>query len=82
MWITQWLFSHNQPKEAAMTEVKDIFTDDLVKKALKSDEVTTKVKAYLDTQVDAAVYTALVDILGKILTLELNKQHGLRWQIS
>ncbi|WP_241197643.1 DUF826 domain-containing protein [Pantoea agglomerans] len=45
MWITQWLFSHNQPKEAAMTELKDFLTDDLVKKALKSDEVTTTVKA-------------------------------------
>ncbi|MCW0974150.1 DUF826 domain-containing protein [Pantoea sp. JV6] len=51
-----------------MTEVKDIFTDDLVKKALKSDAVITAVKAQftsdLDTQIDAAVDTALVDILG------------------
>ncbi|WP_370452890.1 DUF826 domain-containing protein [Pantoea sp. Bo_2] len=67
MWITQWLFSHNQ-QEAAMPEVKDIVTDDLVKKALKSDAVTTavktQIKADLDTQIDAAVDTALVDILG------------------
>ncbi|WP_244631170.1 DUF826 domain-containing protein, partial [Pantoea agglomerans] len=68
MWITDWLFSHNQPKEAVMPEVKDIVTDDLVKKALKSDAVTTAVKAQiksdLDKQIDAAVDTALVDILG------------------
>lgn len=51
-----------------MPEVKDIVTDDLVKKALKSDAVVTavktQIKADLDTQIDAAVDTALVDILG------------------
>jgi len=69
MWITDWLFSQNQQQEAVMPEVKDIVTDDLVKKALKSDAVTTAVKAQiksdLDTQIDAAVDTALVDILGE-----------------
>lgn len=68
MWITQWLFSRKQPEEVKMAEVKDIVTDDLVKKALKSDAVTTAVKAQikadLDKQIDTAVDTALTDILG------------------
>lgn len=68
MWITQWLFSHNQQKETGMPEVKDIVTDELVKKALKSEAVTaavkTQIKADLDTQIDTAVDTALVEILG------------------
>lgn len=68
MWITQWLFSQNQPKETEMAEVKDIVTDDLVKKALKSETVTAAVKAQiksdLDKQIDTAVDTALVGILG------------------
>ncbi|MCR6057883.1 DUF826 domain-containing protein [Salmonella enterica subsp. enterica] len=49
-----------------MPEMKDIVTDDRVKNALKSDAVTTTVKAQikstLDQQIDAAVDTALVDL--------------------
>ncbi|EMP4145244.1 DUF826 domain-containing protein [Salmonella enterica] len=51
-----------------MPEMKDIVTDDRVKNALKSDAVTTTVKAQikstLDQQIDAAVDTALVDLPG------------------
>ncbi|EIO1019988.1 DUF826 domain-containing protein, partial [Salmonella enterica] len=43
-------------------------TDDRVKNALKSDAVTTTVKAQikstLDKEIDAAVDTALVDLPG------------------
>ncbi|ECE0473803.1 DUF826 domain-containing protein [Salmonella enterica subsp. enterica] len=49
-----------------MPDMKDIVTDDRVKNALKSDAVTTTVKAQikstLDQQIDAAVDTALVDL--------------------
>ncbi|EDT6783021.1 DUF826 domain-containing protein [Salmonella enterica] len=51
-----------------MSDMKDIVTDDMVKNALKSDAVTTTVKAQikstLDQQIDAAVDTALVDLPG------------------
>ncbi|EBR5511630.1 DUF826 domain-containing protein [Salmonella enterica] len=51
-----------------MPDMKDIVTDDRVKNALKSDSVTTTVKAQikstLNQQIDAAVDTALTDILG------------------
>ncbi|ECI4645176.1 hypothetical protein DQY68_12920 [Salmonella enterica subsp. salamae] len=51
-----------------MPEIKDIVTDDLVKTALRSDAVTTAVKQQikdtLDNEIDAAVDTALTDILG------------------
>ncbi|EKM4852797.1 DUF826 domain-containing protein, partial [Salmonella enterica] len=51
-----------------MPDMKDIVTDDRVKNALKSDAVTTTVKAQikstLDQQIDAAVDTALVDLPG------------------
>ncbi|EBT1695680.1 hypothetical protein CIH92_10325 [Salmonella enterica] len=51
-----------------MPDMKDIVTDDRVKNALKSDAVTTTVKAQikstLDKEIDSAVYTALVDLPG------------------
>ncbi|EDU0272787.1 DUF826 domain-containing protein [Salmonella enterica subsp. enterica serovar Glostrup] len=51
-----------------MLDMKDIVTDDRVKNALKSDAVTTTVKAQikstLNQQIDAAVDTALVDLPG------------------
>ncbi|EBR5509866.1 DUF826 domain-containing protein [Salmonella enterica] len=51
-----------------MSDMKDIVTDDMVKNALKSDAVTTTVKAQikstLNQQIDAAVDTALVDLPG------------------
>ncbi|EED4922688.1 DUF826 domain-containing protein [Salmonella enterica subsp. arizonae] len=51
-----------------MPDIKDIVTDDMVKTALKSDVVTTAVKAQikstLDKEIDDAVDTALVDLLG------------------
>ncbi|ELR6483718.1 DUF826 domain-containing protein [Salmonella enterica] len=49
-----------------MPDMKDIVTNDMVKNALKSDAVTTAVKAQikstLNQQIDAAVDTALVDL--------------------
>ncbi|APY57635.1 DUF826 domain-containing protein [Salmonella enterica] len=51
-----------------MPDMKDIVTDDMVKNALRSDAVTTAVKQQikdtLDKEIDAAVDTALTDILG------------------
>ncbi|EDX4101433.1 DUF826 domain-containing protein [Salmonella enterica] len=51
-----------------MPDMKDIVTDDMVKNALRSDAVTTAVKAQikstLNQQIDAAVDTALVDLPG------------------
>ncbi|EEC0252070.1 DUF826 domain-containing protein [Salmonella enterica] len=51
-----------------MPDIKDIVTDDRVKNALKSDALTTAVKAQvkstLDKEIDAAVDTALVDLPG------------------
>ncbi|ECI4647225.1 DUF826 domain-containing protein [Salmonella enterica subsp. enterica serovar Ball] len=51
-----------------MPDMKDIVTDDMVKTALRSDAVTTAVKQQikdtLDKEIDAAVDTALVDVLG------------------
>ncbi|EDA1041654.1 DUF826 domain-containing protein [Salmonella enterica subsp. enterica] len=51
-----------------MLDMKDIVTDDMVKNALRSDAVTTAVKQQikdtLDKEIDAAVDTALTDILG------------------
>lgn len=51
-----------------MPDMKDIVTDDRVKNAIKSDAVTTTVKAQikstLNQQIDAAVDTALVDLPG------------------
>ncbi|EBE1623405.1 DUF826 domain-containing protein [Salmonella enterica] len=51
-----------------MPDMKNIVTDDMVKNALRSDTVTTavkmQIKSILDQQIDAAVDTALTDILG------------------
>ncbi|EKT2229474.1 DUF826 domain-containing protein [Salmonella enterica] len=51
-----------------MPDIKDIVTDDRVKNALRSDALTTAVKAHvkstLDKEIDAVVDTALVDLPG------------------
>ncbi|EAO5288370.1 DUF826 domain-containing protein [Salmonella enterica] len=53
-----------------MPDIKDIVTDDMVKTALRSDAVINAVKAQikssLDKEIDAAVDTALVDLLGAV----------------
>ncbi|XYX39855.1 DUF826 domain-containing protein [Candidatus Erwinia dacicola] len=51
-----------------MAEIKDIVNDDLVKKALLSEQVKeavkTQIKTDLDDQIDGAVDAALTDLLG------------------
>lgn len=51
-----------------MPDIKDIVTDDMVKTALRSDAVTQavkdQIKTTLDKEIDDAVDTALVDLLG------------------
>ncbi|MCT7043545.1 DUF826 domain-containing protein [Salmonella enterica subsp. enterica serovar Poona] len=68
MKITHWLKSLIHTEQREMPDMKDIVTDDMVKNALRSDTVTTavkrQIKSTLDQQIDAAVDTALTDILG------------------
>ncbi|ENT4612206.1 DUF826 domain-containing protein [Salmonella enterica] len=47
MKITQWLKSLIHTEQTKMPDIKDIVTDDMVKNALKSDAVTTSVKAQI-----------------------------------
>ncbi|HCX5322090.1 TPA: DUF826 domain-containing protein [Escherichia coli] len=55
-----------------MPEIKDIVTDELVKNALKSEEVIravkTQIKNTLEPQIETAVDNALSDILGVMST--------------
>ncbi len=71
MRLHSWIFSVFKCKSnevMEMAEIKDIVTDDLVKKALLSDQVKeavkTQIKTDLDSQIDGAVDTALADLLG------------------
>lgn len=70
MKIAQWLKSLNHTEKREMPDIKDIVTDDMVKTALRSDAVINAVKAQikssLDKEIDAAVDTALVDLLGAV----------------
>ncbi|EBQ5427071.1 hypothetical protein AII36_09365 [Salmonella enterica] len=56
MKITQWLKSLVHTEQREMPDMKDIVTDDIA--------VKTQIKSTLDQQIDAAVDTALTDILG------------------
>ncbi|EJF5652688.1 DUF826 domain-containing protein [Salmonella enterica] len=47
-----------------MPDMKDIVTDDRVKNALKSDALTTAVKAQIKSTLDKEIDTALVDLPG------------------
>ncbi|EAA7440418.1 DUF826 domain-containing protein [Salmonella enterica] len=47
-----------------MPDMKDIVTDDRVKNALKSDAVTTAVKAQIKSTLDKEIDTALADLPG------------------
>ena len=49
MEITQWLKSLIHTEQKTMPEIKDIVTDELVKNALKSEEVIRAVKRRLRT---------------------------------
>lgn len=70
MKIAQWLKSLIHTEKREMPDIKDIVTDDMVKTALRSDAVINAVKAQikssLDKEIDAAVDTALVDLLGAV----------------
>lgn len=77
MKITRWLKSLIHTEQSDMPDIKDIVTDDMVKNALKSDAVTTAVKAQikstLDKEIDAAVDTVLVDLLGAVAPEETSQ---------
>ncbi|EOS93069.1 hypothetical protein SY86_23170 [Erwinia tracheiphila] len=66
-WISS-VFKCKSNEVIKMAEIKDIVNDDLVKKALLSDQVKeavkTQIKTDLDSQIDGAVDTALADLLG------------------
>ncbi|EKT1297967.1 DUF826 domain-containing protein [Salmonella enterica] len=47
-----------------MPDMKDIVTDDRVKNALRSDTVTTAVKAQVKSTLDKEIDAALVDLPG------------------
>lgn len=70
MKTAQWLKSLIHTEKREMPDIKDIVTDDMVKTALRSDAVINAVKAQikssLDKEIDAAVDTALVDLLGAV----------------
>ncbi|ENV3755038.1 TPA: DUF826 domain-containing protein [Salmonella enterica subsp. enterica serovar Newport] len=70
MKIIHWLKSLNHTEKREMPDIRDIVTDDMVKTALRSDAVINAVKAQikssLDKEIDAAVDTALVDLLGAV----------------
>ncbi len=67
LWVFS-LFNRNSNEEIKMAEIKDIVNDDLVKKALLSEQVKeavkTQIKTDLDDQIDGAVDAALTDLLG------------------
>ncbi|OFC61565.1 DUF826 domain-containing protein, partial [Candidatus Erwinia dacicola] len=58
LWVFS-LFNRNSNEEIKMAEIKDIVNDDLVKKALLSEQVKeavkTQIKTDLDDQIDGAV---------------------------